>query len=129
MKANTTIKLITVEQHPFSEVEGGMKLAHNNFKMEYHGDLEGEGVLHELWINHTDDTANVYGIERITGSMNGKHGSFVTEHKGKFENGKIIKTMSIVPDSGTGELKGIRGESEIESGPAREFPIVYEYEI
>src|SRR5438874_733939 len=105
MKANTTIKLIKVKQNPFSEVEGGMKLAHNNFKMEYYGDLEGKGVVHELWINHTDGTADVYGIERITGAINGKRGSFVTEHKGKFENGKIIKTISIVTGSGMGELK------------------------
>jgi hypothetical protein len=37
--------------------------------------------------------------------------------------------MTIVKDSGTGELKGISGSSRIESGPAEAFPIVYEYEI
>jgi hypothetical protein len=129
MKANTSIKLLEKNQNPFSESEGGIKLAHNNFIMEYTGEMQGEGIEHELWINYPDNTADVYGIERFTGSIGGKKGSFVTEHKGRFEGGKIKKTMTIVKDSGTGELKGISGGSRIESGPAEKFPIVYEYEI
>lgn len=129
MKANTSIKLLEKNLDPFSESEGGIKLAHNDFKLEYSGDMQGEAVEHELWINYPDNTADVYGIESFTGSIGGKKGSFVTEHKGRFEDGMIKKTMKIVKDSGTGELKGISGSSSINSGPAEEFPIVYEYEI
>jgi hypothetical protein len=46
MKANTSIKLLEKNQNPFSDSEGGIKLAHNNFIMKYSGEMQGEGVEH-----------------------------------------------------------------------------------
>lgn len=52
-------------------------------------------------------------IERVTGSLEGKGGSFVLQHSATMTKGKPDLTISVVPDSGTGELTGISGKMQI----------------
>ena len=51
---------------------------------------------------------------RVTGSLHGKSGSFVLQHSGTMTRGKGELSVSVVPDSGTGELKGLAGRMTIE---------------
>jgi len=127
MKANTKIKIKQMEITPFAENAEGPKLSTGNFTLTYDGDLKGEGILRELWLFHSDSYGEVYGLERITGSIAGKQGSFITEHKGELKNGFLTKKIKIINGSGTGDLKGIHGETEIHTGPQDEVPAVYEY--
>ncbi|WP_396954462.1 DUF3224 domain-containing protein [Niallia sp.] len=59
--------------------------------------------------------------------MGDKSGSFVLEHVGKYENGVLTSNRTIVHGSGTGELTGIQGEVNFESGSAEEFRITFNY--
>jgi hypothetical protein len=70
----------------------------------------------------TDSLATVYGFERITGSIDDKVGRFVLEHVGKYENGVLSSTRTVVQGSGTG-LTGILGGMNFESGCAEEYKI------
>ena len=129
MKAKSSFKLTTAKEVAFSEVEGGPKLTKGYFEMDYIGELQGIGVLQELKCYMTDSAATVYGFERITGRVGTKSGSFVLEHAGKFEEGILTSKRTVVQDSGTGELTGIFGEINFESGNAEEFTIVLNYDF
>ena len=49
-------------------------------------------------------------IERVTGSLHGRTGSFVLQHVGTMTRGVPQLSISVVPDSGTGQLAGLTGK-------------------
>jgi hypothetical protein len=126
-KANITFRITEGKEEPFSELDDGSKLTQGAFTMAYQGDIEGEGILAEIKHYKPDGSAAIYGFECFTGRVDGRAGSFVLEHVGKFENGVVKSKRAIVPNSGTGELKGICGQADFQSGPADQFPMTLEY--
>lgn len=52
-------------------------------------------------------------IERVTGTLDGRDGSFVLHHRGIMERGQSSLSVSVVPDSGSGGLAGITGDFRI----------------
>jgi len=93
------------------------------------GGLQGEGVLQELKCYLSDGSATVYGLERITGCIDGKSGSLVLVHAGRYENGVLTSRRKVVNGSGTGEWRGMFGEINFESGSAEQFTITFDYYI
>jgi hypothetical protein len=49
-------------------------------------------------------------IERVTGTLKGRSGSFVLQHSGTLTRGEPQQSITVVPDSGTGQLVGIAGK-------------------
>jgi hypothetical protein len=56
-----------------------------------------------------DGSAKFVGLERVVGRLGDRWGSFVLEHSGTFEGGVAEASWSVVPGSGTGEPRGLRG--------------------
>ncbi len=115
------------EEIPFGESETGPKLTKGRFTVSYSGDLTGEGILEELKVHFTDKRVSIYGLQRVTGELQGMAGGFVLKHEGRFQNGKIYSRQTVVPGSGTGGLKGLRGEINLETAPAEKFPVEFIY--
>ena len=67
-------------------------------------------------------------IEHFTGSVGGKSGSFVLQHSGVMNRGDARLEVTIVPDSGTGELAGISGTLEIHNEEGQHSYVLH-YEI
>ena len=63
----------------------------------------------------TPGSAGYVAIEYFTGMVGGKSGSFVLQHSGVMNKGDAQLTVTIVPDSGAGELAGISGTLEIDN--------------
>ena len=63
----------------------------------------------------TPGSAGYVAIEYFTGSVDGKSGAFVLQHSGLMNKGDAQLTVTIVPDSGTGELASISGTLEIDN--------------
>jgi Protein of unknown function (DUF3224) len=81
---------------------------------QYHGDLEGIGVGQMLTAGTEVKGSGAYvAIEKVTGSLNSRPGSFVLEHMGTMTQNVPQLVITIVPDSGTGGLKGIAGKMTI----------------
>jgi hypothetical protein len=57
-----------------------------------------------------DGSANYVGMQRVVGSLDERSGSFVLKVNGSFKGDTAESTWSLVPDSGTGDLRGLRGE-------------------
>ena len=95
----------------------------------FQGDLTGTS-LGEMLSAGTPEagSAGYVAIERVTGTLHGRAGSFVLMHTGTMDRGAPSLRVSVVPDSGTGELAGIRGELtiRIEQG---QHEYTFEYEL
>lgn len=95
----------------------------------FHGDLEATS-LGEMLSAGTGvaGSAGYVAIERVSGSLHGRQGSFVLMHYGLMERGAPSLRVSVVPDSGTGELAGIKGELTIQIEQGR-HDYGFEYEL
>lgn len=81
---------------------------------QYHGDLEGTGKGQMLTASTDVKGSGAYvAIERVTGTLKGREGSFALQHMGTMTQNVPTLTINIVPDSGTGQLKGIAGKMTI----------------
>ncbi len=88
----------------------GSTLGRMSIDKKYHGDLEGTATGTMLTAG-TDvkGSAGYVAIERVTGTLAGKTGSFVLQHNGTLTRGVPVQNIIVVPDSGTGQLAGITG--------------------
>ena len=81
---------------------------------QFHGALEGTGKGEMLAaLTSVQGSAGYVAIEQVTGNLDGRSGTFVLQHSGIMDRGTPSLTITVVPDSGTGELAGIAGKMMI----------------
>jgi hypothetical protein len=114
-------------EDPYDELEGGIKLTHASGTQTFSGDIDGEGAVHWLMLYRADKTAHFVGLQRITGSVGGRTGSFVAAAEGDHDGTGSKITFSIIPKSGTGELAGITGDGSLDAkgGPNGTYELDY----
>ena len=77
---------------------------------QFHGDLEATSVGEMLTATTATRGSMAYAaIERVDGRLHGRAGSFVLQHTGIMNRGAPTLVVTVVPDSGTGELLGLSG--------------------
>lgn len=80
----------------------------------FHGDLEASSVGQMIAIRTpTEGSAGYVAMERVTGTLGGKKGSFALQHFGTMNRGKQHLRIEVVPDSGTDGFEGISGTLDI----------------
>jgi Protein of unknown function (DUF3224) len=92
------------------------------------GDLVATGAGQMLAAGGPQSGAGAYvAIERLTGTLGGKTGSFALQHRGTMDATGMEMLITVVPESGTGELVGIRGTFRILfDGPKHLYEFEYE---
>jgi len=102
---------VKVEPQGEADKAEGSTLARMSLDKKYHGDLEA-GAKGTMLTAGTDvkGSAGYVAIERVTGTLNGKTGSFVLQHNATLSRGTPMQSIIVVPDSGTGQLAGIAGK-------------------
>jgi hypothetical protein len=81
---------------------------------EFHGDLKAASKGQMLAAaTSVKGSAGYVAIEQVTGSLHGRSGTFVLQHSGTMTRGAPQQIVSVVPDSGTGELVGLTGTMTI----------------
>ncbi len=110
--------------------QAGAKLTHARVTQAFHGDIEGEGTVQFLMAYRDDAYATFVGLQLISGRLADRSGSFVLQVDGVFENGAAKSAWSVVPGSGTGDLRGLRGEgsSMAQHDGAQGFTLDYYFE-
>ena len=74
----------------------------------------------------TAGSAGYVAMERVTGTLAGRHGSFVLQHSGTMQGGSQSATIDIVPDSGTEGLQGLSGSMRItQDGGVHHYVLQY----
>jgi len=95
------------------EAEGGM-LGRMSLDKQFHGDLEAVSKGQMLTGGTTiRNSAGYVAIERVTGTLKGRKGSFILQHTGVMNRGTPSLVITVVPDSGTEQLEGLRGTMTI----------------
>ncbi len=83
---------------------------------QFHGDLTATSKGQMLSaISSVQGSAGYVAIEEVTGALQGRQGSFVLMHTGVMARGAPSLTITVVPDSGTGELIGLSGSMDIQN--------------
>ena len=81
---------------------------------QFHGDLEGTSKGEMLTADTSVKGSGGYvALERVSGKLNGRRGSFTLQHSGTMTRGAPQLTITVVPDSGTDQLKGLAGKMMI----------------
>ena len=113
---------------PFLE-QDGVRLNRNVVRKEFSGDVAGMSEAQMIAaFTGTPGSAGYVAIEHFTGSVGGRSGSFVLQHSGVMSKGDAQLTVTIVPDSGTGELAGISGMLEIDNDEGQHsYVLNYEF--
>ncbi len=80
----------------------------------FHGDLEATSLGQMLAAStDTPGSAGYVALERVTGTLAGRSGTFVLQHTGTMNRGTPSLSVTVVPDSGTGQLTGLSGTLSI----------------
>lgn len=98
------------------------------FEKSFTGPLNGTSRVAMFGIMNRDLQSGAYvAIEKFTGSLDGKSGSFDLVHSSIMRRGRPEQSIQVVPDSATGELVGLRGEMTIEINEGRHsYTLLYE---
>ena len=90
------------------------KMGRMSIDKHFSGDLEGTSTGHMLTAgSSTKGSAGYVAIERFTGTLHGRSGTFVLQHSATMTRGVPQLSVTVVPDSGTGDLTGISGSMAI----------------
>jgi len=58
-------------------------------------------------------SAGYVAIEKVTGTLHGREGTFMLQHTGTMNRGVPSLSITVIPDSGTGALAGLTGTMQI----------------
>ena len=92
----------------------GTAIGRYGLDKQFQGDLEGTSKGEMLGAGSlATGTAGYVAIEQVTGTLQGRTGSFALQHFGTMEDNKFELVVKVVPGSGTAELTGISGSMQI----------------
>ena len=127
--ANARFTIKNWDEKSYSEGQDLPRLTRASVTKTFTGDIEGEGQVEYLMMYRSDGSATFVGLERVVGHVAGKAGSFVLQRTGIFENGVAKESYVVIAGSGTGELRGLRGEGASAVGHGTEHPLTLTYEL
>ncbi len=102
--------------------DDGLALTRMSIDKQFQGDLVATSKGQMLTTGISTEKSGAYvAIERVTGTLAGRKGTFALHHTGIMTRGNGDLTINVVPDSGTGELEGIAGKCTIRIEAGKHF--------
>jgi len=106
---------VTLGPQPADERPLGAAISRLSLDKRFHGALDARSEGQMLaFRSAVEGSAGYVAMERVEGHLEGRAGSFVLQHSGTMERGARHLDLAVVPDSGTGELAGLRGTMRID---------------
>ena len=109
VRADAVITVDKYEPAAYEEPVEGPVLMRIHVEERFSGDIDGVGVAEFLQVARADGSASFVGVERVTGRVAGRSGTFVLQDAGTVEGNVVSGQWFVVAGSGTGELAGLRG--------------------
>ena len=121
---------VKLNPQPLHNPNAGPGLARMSIAKQFHGDLEGDSAGEMLSARGAvQSSAGYVAIERVTGKLHGRTGAFVLQHSGTMTRGVPRLEITVVPDSGSGELTGLAGGMTIQiAGGTHSYEFEYTIE-
>lgn len=105
---------VKLHPQPLSDPKADGTLGRLSIDKQWRGDLTGTSTGEMLSAGTAvKGSAGYVAIERVSGSLHGRPGTFVLQHSGTMTRGQPALSVTVVPDSGTGELTGLAGRLDI----------------
>jgi hypothetical protein len=127
--ANARFAIQHWDEKVYSEGQDLPRMTRASVSKTFTGDIEGEGRVEYLMMYRADGSAAFVGLERVSGRVGPRRGTFVLQRTGVFEGGEARESYSVVPGSATGQLLGMRGEGRSAVGHGAEHPFTLDYEL
>ena len=108
-RASAVITVHKYEPAAYDEPDEGPALARIHVEESFSGDISGDGVVEFLQAARSDGSASFVGIERVTGTVAGRNGTFLLQDAGTVQDNIVSGDWFVIPESGTGKLAGLRG--------------------
>ena len=107
---DVSLKALPMDSEPGTQLLGRMSI-----DKKFHGDLDATSKGQMLTGGTIiKNSAGYVAIEMVTGSLKGRKGSFVLQHTGTMNRGEPSLVITVVPDSGTDQLEGLKGTMKID---------------
>ncbi|HEV2287030.1 MAG TPA: DUF3224 domain-containing protein [Steroidobacteraceae bacterium] len=117
-------------QKPDTQIARSANLGRLTIDKRYHGDLEASAKGEMLATqSEVKGSAGYVALERVTGKLQGRSGSFVLQHNATMKRGAPESSITVVPDSGTGELTGLSGSMRITVAPDGAHSYEFDFRI
>jgi Protein of unknown function (DUF3224) len=113
------------DEEPYGEGEG-VELSRVHISRTFSGDLVGESIA-EILISKSEGGGGYTGQDLISGTLNGRAGSFVIQHGGILGPDGVTNSGTIVPGTGAGELEGITGQATLLADEEGNHTLTIEY--
>lgn len=105
---------VKVAPLPFEDASADSNLGRMSLDKQFHGDLKASSKGQMLTAGTgVKGSAAYVAIERVSGTLNGRTGTFILQHNGTMNRGALKLVVTVVPDSGTGQLAGLSGTMTI----------------
>jgi hypothetical protein len=112
------------------ESAGEAKLGRMSIDKQFHGELEASSKGEMLTaMTEVKGSAGYVAIERVTGTLAGRSGTFILQHTGRMTRGTPELSVTVVPDSGSGQLAGLTGKMTIRIEAGGEHFYEFDYSL
>lgn len=105
---------VTVKPQPVDAGADAPAMGRMSLDKQFHGDLEGSSKGQMLTAMGAKESGVYVAVEQFVGTLHGRRGGFALHHTGVMTRGTPSLTVTVVPDSGTGQLEGIEGAMTID---------------
>ncbi len=106
---------VKVTPQPSEDKTDDATLGRMTLEKQIHGDLEATSKGQMLTAGTSiKGSAGYVAIERVSGTLHGRTGTFILEHTGTMNRGALQLSITVVPDSGTAQLVGLTGKMDIQ---------------
>ena len=119
MEADLAAKFDVVkwEESPFDDRNGVPRVTRASVTKRYSGDIEGSSTTEWLMAYAEDGSARFVGLERISGTVEGREGSLVLQHVGSYEDGAARGDLDVIEGGGSGALQSVAGNGQFLADP------------
>jgi len=111
-----------VKMDPQVDENGDPTVGRMSLDKQFHGDLEATSKGQMLaTMTDVQGSAGYVALERVNGTLGGQRGTFALQHSGTMTRGAAELSITVVPDSGTGQLVGLTGNMSINIVDGKHF--------
>lgn len=108
-RATGRINVTSYESDPYDNT-GAFSICEVKIIEEFSGNLVGVGTVRFILVKDADGLAHFTGMERFLGKLGDRSGSFILQNSGTLKDGELQSRWLVIPNSGTQDLAGLRGE-------------------
>jgi hypothetical protein len=130
-RIETKLKIESWDEKPYRELADGSKFTRADVVLGGSTDGFESGRFEALMYYRPDGTTTYVTLMQLTGTLDGRSGSFVLQGDGTFDGTTARSETRVVAGSATGDLAGLTGTATSESTHADypNMPLTLEYDL